>query len=101
METKYATPFFYLHHLFHLLDLPDLSSSWAFPFLLSVLLSSIILVIIVYYLRIITMKKLINLDRLIYCYCHAYVVFIDLLITRAGPSFDLICIIYKSSFRIL
>ena len=101
METKYTAPLSQLYHPLYLLYLPDLSLSWAFLSSLSVLLSSIIFVIIVYYLRIITMKKLINLDCLACYYRYAYFVFVDSLSARVGPTFDSICSVGKFFSRIL
>ena len=101
METKYAASFFQLHYLFHLFHLLDLSSSRAFLLSPSVLPSSIILVNIVYYLCIITIKKPMNLNCLTCCYCYVYFIFVNNLSIRARPNFNSICTICKSSFRIL
>ena len=101
IETKYTTFLSQLHHPFYLLHLPDLFLSQVFPSPLSILLSFIILVIIVCYLWIITMKKLMNLNCLACYRFYAYFVSVDSLSARAGPTFDLICIVYKSFSRIL
>ncbi len=99
IETKYVAPVSQLHHLLYLLYPSDLSSFQAFPLLLSILPSSIVLVIIVYYLRIIIMKKLINLDRLIYCCRRAWFVSVDSLNAGAGPTFNSICTVCKFFFK--
>ena len=101
IETKYTAPFFQFYYLFYLLYLSDLSSSWTFSSPPSVLSFFIVLNIIVYYLRIITMKKLIHLDCLAYYCCCTYFVSIDSLSIKTGLTFYLICTVYKSFFRIL
>ena len=101
IKTKYATPLSQLHHPFYLLYLLDLSLSWVFPLPPSILPSFIILIIIVYYLHIITIKKLMNLDHLTCYHCHAYFVSINGLNAGAGPTFDSICTICKSFSSIL
>ncbi len=100
IETKYAAPLSQLHNLLHVLHSPNLSSFRAFPSPPSVLPSSIILVIIICYLRIITMKKLMNLDRLTCCCRRACFVSIDKKSAQAGPTFNSICTVCKSSARI-
>ena len=82
METKHTTLFSQLYHSLHLFHPPDLFLSQAFSSLLSILLSSIVFVIIVSYQRIITMKKLMNLDHLA-CYCH-YTCFVSVDTLSAG-----------------
>ncbi len=98
METKYTA---LLSQLNHIIYLPDLSLSWVFQSTPSVLPSSIVFIIIVCYLRIIIMKKLMNLDCLT-CYCH-YTCFvsIDSLSVRAELTFDSICTVCKSFSKIL
>ncbi len=99
METKYATPLSQLYHPLHLFHPPDLSSSQVFSLLPYILPSSIILIIIVCYLRIITMKKLINLDHLACC-CHCACFFsVNSLSAQAEPTFDSICTVCKSFSR--
>ena len=96
MMTKYIAPFFQLHHLLYLLHPPDLYLSRVFLSPSSVLPSSIILVINIFYLRIIIIEKLIGLDRLACCCYSACYVFVNSLIARAKPAFNSINTIYKS-----
>ena len=100
MKTKYATLFSQFHYLLYLFHLPDLSLSQVFPSLLAILPSFIVLVIIVCYLHIITIKELINLDCLPYYYCHTYFIFVENLSAGIGLIFDLIYTVCKSFFRI-
>ncbi len=51
-------------------------------------------------LKIKTMKKLMNLDRLACCHCRACFVSVDSLSTGVKLNFDSICTICKSSSRI-
>ncbi len=97
MKTTYAI---LLSQLYHPLHLPDLCSSRVFLSLPSILPSSIILVISVYYLYIIIMKKLMNLDHLAFCCRCTYFISVSSLSVRIEPNFNSICIVCKSFSRI-